>query len=116
MLTSFGKTLRKIRIDHSMTLGQLGALTDVSAAFISALERGKAVPPSFISRVADTLQLSREEVVALEQAAAHQTKEVTLAMNGKSDKARELTVAFARRFESLSDADVQQLLGSLSKR
>ncbi|ALN60879.1 hypothetical protein GLE_5538 [Lysobacter enzymogenes] len=116
MLTSFGKTLRKIRIDHAITLGQLGALTGVSAAFISALERGKPVPANFIAKVCQELALKPEEVLELERAAAHQTKEITLTINGRSDKARELAVAFARRFESLSDDEVQKILGSLSNR
>lgn len=116
MLTSFGKTLRKIRIDHAVTLGQLGKLTGVSAAFISALERGKPVPATFISKVSQELRLGPDEKNALELAAAHQTKEVTLTINGRSDKARELAVAFARRFESLSDEEVQRILGSLSNR
>lgn len=113
MLTSFGKTLRKIRIDHTKTLGQLGDLTGVSAAFISALERGKPVPPNFIAKVRQALSLTPVEVAALDQAAAQQTKEVTLMMDGKSDSARELAVAFARRFETLSDAEIQKIFKSL---
>jgi len=116
MLTSFGKTLRKIRIDHSLTLGKLGKLTDVSAAFISALERGKPVPGNFIGKVASALQLTSGEIESLERAAAHQTKEVTLDMTTKSEKTRELAVAFARRFEDLSDQEVKRMLGSLADR
>lgn len=116
MLTSFGKTLRKIRIDHTKTLGQLGKLTGVSAAFVSALERGKPVPDSFIAKVKTALSLTAAEVHELERAAAQQTKEVTLGIEGKSDKAKELAVAFARRFESMSDAEIQKILGPLANR
>ncbi|PKM09270.1 MAG: XRE family transcriptional regulator [Gammaproteobacteria bacterium HGW-Gammaproteobacteria-4] len=115
MLTSFGKTLRKIRIDHSVTLGQLGELTGVSAAFISALERGKPVPKDFIAKISSTLKLAPHDELALEQAAAQQIKEVTLKIDGMSDSARELVVAFARRFEDLSDDEVRSMLGSLQR-
>lgn len=115
MLTSFGKTLRKIRIDHSVTLGQLGKLTGVSAAFISALERGKPVPKNFIAKVSTTLELAPHEALALEQAAAQQIKEVTLKIDELSDSTRDLVVAFARRFEDLSDDEVKSILGSLQR-
>lgn len=116
MLSRFGKTLRKLRIDHSITLGDLGNLIGVSAAFLSALERGKPVPANFVEKIAGAIQLTPEELTELQQAAAAQIKEVTLKMDTKSDATRELTVAFARSFESMSDDQIRQMLEPLTKR
>lgn len=116
MLSRFGKTLRKIRIEHSITLGELGARLKVSAAFLSALERGKAVPPDFVDKLKNAIPLTPAELSELKQAAATQTKEVTLRMDDKSDATRELAVAFARSFDSLSDEQIQAMLSPLAKR
>ena len=113
MLTNFGKLLRKLRIDHVLTLGGLGELTGVSAAFISSMETGKrAVPASFLENLAGKLHLAAETNGELSRAAAQQAKKATLNLVNKSDKAKELAVAFARRFESMSDEEVRKLLGN----
>ena len=116
MLSRFGKTLRKIRIDHSITLGELGKAIGVSAAFLSALERGKPVPAGFVDKVASAITLTAREVNELQLAAAAQTKEVTLKMDDKSDATRELAVAFARSFDSMSDDEIQKMLEPFSNR
>jgi len=112
MLTNFGKELRKLRIEHMVTLGELGDAISLSAAFISALETGKKpVPANFIEKVANELKLSQTEIQNLRLAAARQTTEVTLPLTGKSDRAKELVVAFARRFDSMSDAELKKVFG-----
>lgn len=116
MLSRFGKTLRKIRIDHSMTLGDLGTSMQLSAAFLSALERGKPVPSNFIEKLKQAITLTPTEVSELELAAAQQTKEVTLNVENRSDATRELAVAFARSFQSMSDEELRRILEPLSNR
>ncbi|MBL8299950.1 MAG: helix-turn-helix transcriptional regulator [Rhodanobacteraceae bacterium] len=114
MLTNFGKALRKIRIDRDKTLGDLGDLLGVSPSFVSALETGKkAVPPSLLNQIVAVLSLTAEDQAALSEAASQQAKEVSISLRDRSDRAKELAVAFARRFESMSDADVEKLLEKL---
>lgn len=111
MLTNFGKALRKIRIEHEVTLGDLGELLNCSASFISALETGKkAVPPNFLNDISKQLKLSTAEQMELTRAAALQVKEVSLGLNNRSDKAKELAVAFARRFETMSEEEIAKTL------
>ena len=116
MLSRFGKTLRKIRIDHSLTLGELGKRLSVSPAFLSALERGKAVPAQFVDKLKIAISLTDAEYDELCSAAAQQVKEVTLNVSHRSDNARELAVAFARSFESMSEDDLKKMLDSLTNR
>lgn len=115
MLTEFGKTLRTMRIAHgNKTLGDLGELLGVSATFISAVETGKkSVPPSFITQLKNELNLDNSEVRQLEIAAAKQAKEISMGLHDRTDRARELAVAFARRFEHMSDAEVERVLNQL---
>lgn len=120
MLTEFGKKLRALRIQHGKTLFDLGGMLNLSTAFLSAVETGrKAVPAELASRIAQALQLSLAEAQDLERAAAKSVSTVNLTLEGRSDRAKELAVAFARRFDSMSDADVKALLenlGSSNKR
>lgn len=117
MLTEFGKTLRMMRIAHgNKTLGDLGQMLGVSATFISAIETGKkSVPPSFLNQLKAHLNLSELEVRQLEVAAAKQAKEISMGLNDKTDRARELAVAFARRFENMSDAEVERTFSRLEE-
>lgn len=115
MLTEFGRTLRMMRIAHgNKTLGDLGEMLGVSAAFVSAIETGKkSVPPSFLNQLKVQLNLDAEEVRRLEVAAAKQAKEISMGLHDRTDRARELAVAFARRFESMSDAEVEKVFDRL---
>ncbi|WP_334178827.1 helix-turn-helix transcriptional regulator [Pseudoxanthomonas sp.] len=115
MLSKFGKTLRKLRIDHSRTLGQLGNDIGVSAAFLSALERGKSVPGDLVGKIASAMNLSSQERLELQQAADAQVKEVALKIDTRSEATRELAVAFARSFESMSDEEIRRILEPLKQ-
>lgn len=114
MLTEFGKLLRKLRIDHDKTLGDLAEKIGVSAAYVSAIETGKKpVTTQFLVQVQRALGLNEPEMRGLEQTAARQVKDVTMPMGAKSDRARELAVAFARRFESMSNEEVERVFERL---
>jgi len=45
-MTPFGARLRALRATHGLTLKQLAAQLQVSAAYLSALEHGKRGAPS----------------------------------------------------------------------
>lgn len=117
MLTEFGKSLRKLRIDHDLTLGALGEKLGVSAAFLSAIETGKKpVPTSLLHQLQSLLNLNEAQMKQLERAASASMNEVVVGLRGRrSDKARELAVAFARRFETLSNEEVEAMLRQLDK-
>lgn len=116
MLTNFGKTLRKIRIEHELTLGDLGEIMQCSAAFISALETGKkTVPVNFLADLGKKLDLDEGEQRELLQAASMQAKEVSVNLTNRSDKAKELAVAFARKFESMDEHEISMALERLRR-
>ena len=50
MVTSFGKALRKLRIDRGMVLKNMADMLGVSSAYLSAIELGKrAIPDSLVN-------------------------------------------------------------------
>jgi transcriptional regulator with XRE-family HTH domain len=66
-MTPFGARLRALRSAHGMTLQQLAARLQVSAAYISALEHGKRGAPSsgLVHQVCDVFGLIWDEAEEL---------------------------------------------------
>ena len=97
-LTEFGKTLRKARIDHDISLKDLADLLNLSPAFLSGVETGrKAVNPSLINKITSVMNLSKTESDELNIAASKTLKEVSLRVN--SDHDAEIAIMFARKVE-----------------
>ncbi|CAF27097.1 hypothetical protein BHOIPH791_00100 [Bartonella henselae] len=60
MLTSFGKTLRKLRIDHSERLLDMADKPGVSVAFLSSVEIGKkSVPVGMEEKIIEFYSLDK---------------------------------------------------------
>jgi transcriptional regulator with XRE-family HTH domain len=70
-MTPFGARLRALRAAHGMTLKQLAAQLELSAAYISALEHGKRGAPStvLVHQVCDVFGLIWDEAEELSQLA-----------------------------------------------
>ncbi len=117
MLNKFGSALKRVRFERDrMTLGELAKKLGLSVAYISALETGrKPVPPDFVSRLTEQLQLDHATAAELDRLAIETVKEVSISVRTNPDaRARELAVAFARRYEQLESADISALLNQLT--
>jgi transcriptional regulator with XRE-family HTH domain len=108
MLTPFGIAARKLRLDKGMRLLDLARLTGYSAAFISAVETGrKAIPDSYVAKVARAMALSKPEMRILERAADQARKEVRL--DKMPADQRELVAAFARQLDAIPTEMIEAL-------
>ena len=70
-ITLYGKALRKLRVEHELTLKALSAKLDeeLSSAYLSAIEIGKrAIPYDFSDKVKEKLRLSDAEYNELKEA------------------------------------------------
>lgn len=108
MLTEFGKVIRKLRIDHSLTLKEVADQIEVSSAYLSGVETGrKPLTMELVNKVIQVMRLSRDEIDEVLSAASRTLEEIKLSlMDGKSPEEREVAMMFARRFESQDfDAD-----------
>lgn len=113
-LTPFGKLLRILRLDHTETLKDMTehiALStgySVSPAFLSAVELGrKAISGELVEAVIAAYQLDNDKQSKLRAA----VEESAIAFKLKpSPEKRTLVAQFARRFESLNQADMDKIL------
>jgi len=117
MLTSFGKEVRKLRIDRGMTLKNLAEGLHVSSAYLSAVETGnKNINRKLVDDVISFMELDFEESDRLREAAEMSVKEVRMNIKDKPEKERTVATLFARQFPDFDDQDLDQLLAILQKR
>lgn len=100
-LSEFGKTLRKLRIDHEVMLKTLADATGVTSAYLSAVETGrKPANATLINKITEYLDLNEQKSWELTQAASKAKNDITV--KHTSDYGAELTLMFARKMENNS--------------
>lgn len=110
MLTSFGKTCRKLRIDNNELLLDMANYLKVSAAFLSKVENGKAKPPiEWKNAIADHYNLEEEEYEALCKEIDEARSVGTLKIPNVKEDDNELMLAFARKLSGMTDSEKADL-------
>lgn len=114
MLTAFGREVRKLRIDFTppMKLKDLAEMVGVSSAYLSSIETGdKSASPMLVDKVADALRVDTVTRRGLHRLAAESVKVVQLDLSaGRSHRSRDLATQFARKFPTLDESQVTELL------
>jgi HTH-type transcriptional regulator, competence development regulator len=111
MLTEFGVEIRTLRLQKRLRLKDMASLLKRSPAFLSAVETGrKAVPQGLVDEIAQALELDDVTTARLRKACLSSLKAIKLNVEDEDVPKQELAVRFARRFSSLSDAEVKHLL------
>ncbi|MEE8808381.1 MAG: helix-turn-helix transcriptional regulator [Lactimicrobium sp.] len=116
MLTSVGKFLRKVRIDHGEILKDMADKLGVSASFLSAVENGKKKMPSDWNRkICEIYKLSDEQTLDFTKAIAASEKTVEMNFSDASFSRKELAISFARKFSDIDDDQVEKIKKILSE-
>lgn len=116
MLTKFGKTVRKLRIDKGVTLKQMADTLNRTSAYLSAVETGrKNLPDPLVDEVAKYFELSEEDYKALRLDAEISRTSVSIPLDGISEPQREVAAVFARKFPTLSPEQLNQIRGLLEQ-
>ncbi len=116
MLTAFGKTLRKIRIENDELLKEMAAKLNVTSAYLSAVENGnREVPDSWIDILATEYNLSNEEKKELQLFAYEKKENIKINLQGMEKKERELALAFARSINGLTEKEIDKLLNIFNR-
>lgn len=110
MATVLGKFLRRLRIDNDELLKNMADKLQVASSTLSSIENGRRNPPNgFAKKIEAAYKLTKIQQENLAEAILASQKEVQLRVNDMREQDRELAVAFARRFENLSDADKERI-------
>ena len=110
-MTEFGKLLKKIRIDCGELLYHMAKKLEVSSSFLSAVENGtKPVPLEWPQRIGQLYDLDEETVQKLTRTAEDTTKQIRIPLENASTEKRSLAMSFARRFDTMNQKEIDELL------
>ncbi|EJF79431.1 hypothetical protein MCO_00997 [Bartonella sp. DB5-6] len=114
MLTPFGKTLRKLRIDHSERLLDMAKKLDISVAFLSSVEIGKkSVPVGLEEKIIEFYALDQKMACLLRREADVCRKSFTI--KPSNPLSREIVGMFVRNLHNLSQQDLAEFKKLLEK-
>ena len=110
MITNFGKELRKLRIDNDELLKDMADKLGVTISYLSAVEHGKReVPDDWVNTISKLYQLSDAEKDNLEDLAYMSKNKVSIDLLEVNDKKKNTALAFARKFDNLSDEEINKI-------
>lgn len=117
MLSPFGKLVRKLRIDNGELLKEMAEKLDVTPAYLSAVEVGKRnVPTGWTKRISEIYDLNSDRSKELQDAAKNSQLKLKMELNNFEESDKDLVLAFARQFTTLTDSDKARIKAILSKR
>ena len=107
MLTSIGRFLRKLRIDHGEILKDMAEKLEVTVSFLSAVENGKKkMPTAWNKKICDLYQLDANQRDAFTADTEHS---IEMNLYDVTMGRRELAVSFARKFSEIDDFQVEEI-------
>lgn len=112
MITMLGKELRKLRLDLGCTLFEMANQIGMSTSLLSAVETGRRpAPADFIDRLAEHYSEVENDRKRFQSLADNTVKEVRIRMSEEESRPRaaELAVTFARKFDELSDQQINSM-------
>jgi transcriptional regulator with XRE-family HTH domain len=116
-VTPFGARLRRWRAERGVTLREMAAAMQVSAAYLSALEHGRRGAPSvgLVHQVCEYLGLIWDDAEELTRLAQLSRPRVVLDTSGLSPEATELANRLADSIRSLPPAVLGELRAVLER-
>jgi len=113
-MLGFAETARRARIAKRLTLRDLAEQLDLSVIYVSDMENGRRVPPSAekAREWAKALDLDPDEFAML---ALRNKKVIELPIEGQPERKKDVAAMLARSWDSLSEAQQNQLAEALSK-
>ena len=111
-MTPFGRRVRELRSERSITQKQMAADLGVSAAYLSALEKGNRGAPSwqFVQKVITYFNIIWDDAEELQTLARTSHPRVVVDTTGMSPEATELANLLASRIGELTQQDVLQII------
>ncbi|MDR0221773.1 MAG: helix-turn-helix domain-containing protein [Lachnospiraceae bacterium] len=104
MLTDFGKTLRKLRIDCTEIIKDMADKLGCTASYLSAVETGKRpVPEEWAEKIIALYHLDDNSAAMLRNAALAEVKSVKIGIGNLDSGKKETAILFAREFSDVDE-------------
>ena len=117
MLTLLGKELRILRLNRGEFLKDMADKLHITPAYLSAIENGKREPTKkFMDSLFTEYDLTQQEEERIEKAYFETVNSVNIDISRQTQEKRDLSLVFARRFDSLSEDEVESIRKILDKK
>ncbi|MBR5996992.1 MAG: helix-turn-helix transcriptional regulator [Bacilli bacterium] len=114
MATTFGKELRKLRIDKDETIHIMAKKLGISISYLSAIEAGnRNIPNGMVDKIIEKYRLNKERSEIMRQAEAESSKEIDIDLSAVTVEQRKLVFALSRKLNDISDEDCLDILKKL---
>lgn len=114
MATTFGKELRKLRIDRDETIHTMSKKLGISMSYLSAIEAGtRNIPEGMTDKIIEKYHLSEERSEIMRRAEAESSKEIEIDVSNVTAGQRQLVFALSRKIKDLSEEDCLVILKKL---
>lgn len=114
MATTFGKELRKLRIDKDENIHDMAKKLGISISYLSAIEAGsRNIPSDMVDKIIAKYHLNGERSEILRQAEAESSKEIDIDLSTVSAEQRKLVFALSRKINDISDEQCLDILNKL---
>lgn len=117
-MTPFGRKMRSLRAERGLTLKQMAAELQLSAAYLSALEHGRRSRPSpmLVLQICQYFNLIWEDADEIERLAALSHPRATIDTAGLSPEHTELANRLARDIGRLDSDTVRRMIALMPRR
>jgi len=116
-MTKLGKELRKIRLDLGITLFDMASAISISSGMLSSIETGrKPAPADFIQKLAQIYHPVALRKAEFDRLADETKNEVKVRLDSANPQANELALAFARKFDTLTDSQIRQMMAVFERK
>ena len=116
MATTFGKELRKLRIDKDENIHSMAKKLGISISYLSAIEAGsRNIPSGMVDKIIEKYHLNKERSEIMRQAEAESAKEIDIDLSTVSVEQRKLVFALSRKLNDISDEECLDILNKLKQ-
>ncbi len=111
MATTFGKELRKLRIDKDETIHSMAKKLGISISYLSAIEAGnRKIPSEMVDTIVNKYHLSKERSEIMRQAEAESSEQIDIDLSTVTAEQRKLVFALSRKIHDISDKECLDIL------
>lgn len=117
-MTPFGRRVRELRKERGITQKQMAAELNVSAPYLSALEKGDRGAPNwqFVQRVIGYFNIIWDDAEELEKLALRSDPRAIVDTKHLSVEATELANLLAARIDQLKQSDLVEIIHEIKVR
>ena len=103
LVSEYGKTLRKIRIDKGLTMAQMAKAIGITSAYLSTIERGnRKIPKNLTQNVIGHYKLSNEQVEELQKAELLSRDSIEIELEDMELSKKSLALSFANNLKDMT--------------